>query len=122
MLTKLPESTDSVLGYEAGDKITEEDLTAFAKEFEAAISRHGKVRLLVYLPELPKIDPGALWEDLKLIRYRNDIERYAVVSDSPVLEWTSKIADAMSSGEVRQFDTSQKADAWRWVSETTGPN
>ncbi len=119
MLKKLPESTENVLGYEAEDKITEEEFTAFAEEFEAAIERHGKARLLVYMPELPILTPSALWEDLKLIRYRNDIERYAVVSDSSVLEGTSKLADALSTGEVRQFDTSQYEDAWRWLQQPT---
>lgn len=119
MLRKLPESTENVLGYEAKDKITEEEFTAFAEEFEAAIERHGKARLLVYIPELPILTPSALWEDLKLIRCRNDIERYAVVSDSSVLEWTSKLADALSTGEVRQFDTSQYEDAWRWLQQPT---
>lgn len=71
------------------------------------------------MPELPTLTPSALWEDLKLIRYRNDIERYAVVSDSSVLEWTSKLADALSTGEVRQFDTSQYEDAWRWLQQPT---
>lgn len=122
MLRKLPESTANILGYVAGDKITEEEFSAFAEEFEAAISRHGKARLLVYMPELPKVAPGALWEDLKLIRYRNNIERYAIVSDSSVMEWSSKLADALSSGEVRQFDTSHYDDAWRWLQQPDDGN
>ncbi|QZT65368.1 MULTISPECIES: STAS/SEC14 domain-containing protein [Mycolicibacterium] len=117
MLEKLPESTGNVLGYLARAKITDEELTAFAREFEAAIERHGKTRLLVYMPKMPTLTPGALWDDLKLFRYRNNIERYAVVSDSPVFGWTSKVADALSSGEVRQFDTRQYEEAWRWLEQ-----
>ena len=120
MLEKLPESTGNVLGYLARDKITDDELTAFAREFEAAIEHHGKASLLVYLPEMPIMTPGALWEDLKLFRYRNDIDRYAVVSDSRVFEWTSKVADALSSGEVRQFDTRQYEEAWDWLRQPTG--
>lgn len=120
MLEKLPESTGHVLGYLARDKITDDEMTVFAEDFEAAIERHGKASLLVYLPEMPTMTPGAVWEDLKLIRYRNDIDRYAVVSDSRVFEWTSKVADALSSGQVRQFDTRQYEEAWDWLRQPTG--
>jgi hypothetical protein len=66
MLRKLQRSVDNVLGYEVGGKLTEEEFEAFAEEFEAAISRHGKVRLLIQMPEMPRMESGALWEDLKL--------------------------------------------------------
>lgn len=53
-------------------------------------------------------------------RYRNNFTRYAVVSDSPVFEWTSKVADAISSGEVRRFDSAEYDEAWRWVQQPAG--
>jgi hypothetical protein len=61
MLKKLDESADNALGYETRDRITEEEFASFEEEFEAAISRHGKVRLLLYMPEVPGVEPGALW-------------------------------------------------------------
>lgn len=112
-IRKLDESTDNVLGYEVRGRITKEEFETFEKDFEAEISTHGKVRILLYLPEIPAIEPGALWEDLKLARYLRDIEKYAVVSDSDFAEWGAKVNDAV----VRSFDTSQYDEAWRWVRE-----
>jgi hypothetical protein len=37
------------------------------------------------------------------------------VSDSNLFEWTSKIAEAFIGGEVRRFEDSRYAEAWRWV-------
>lgn len=117
MLQKLPQSTGNVFGYEARGRITDQEFTAFADEFAAAIARHGKVRLLVYLPELPWLDPVALWENLKLARYRNDLDRYALVSDSPVIELSSRFVDILSAGDVRQFGTARLDEAWDWLRE-----
>jgi hypothetical protein len=56
---KLTESSGNVLGYEAKARVTEEEFASFQEEFEAAISRHGKVCLLLYMPEMPGVDPGS---------------------------------------------------------------
>jgi len=37
------------------------------------------------------------------------------VSDSNLLEWTSKIAEAFIGGEVRRFEDSRYEEAWRWL-------
>ena len=115
MLRKLQQSSGNVLGYKVGGKLTEEEFEAFSQEFRAEISRHGKVRLLIHVPEVPSMESGAMWEDLKLSRYRNDIERYAIVGESAPLEWGTKLGDVLIGGEVRHFDPSREEEAWRWI-------
>ena len=115
MLKRLEESSGNALGYEAKDRVTAEEFASFEEEFEAAISRHGKVRLLHCVPEVPRVDPGALWEDLKLARHANSMERYAVVSGSEPTRCSTRLGGALLGGEVRWFDTSQCREAWRWV-------
>ncbi len=115
MIRKLDESAGNVLGYEVRKEVTEEEFVSFSREFEAAIAQHGKIRLLIYMPELPKTEPGALVEDLKLTRYLNNIERYALVSDSALMEWVSKLGNALPGVEIKQFDTSRYEEAWYWV-------
>jgi hypothetical protein len=63
----------------------------------------------------PRMGLGAWVEDFKLTPYAKDIERYAIVSDSNLFEWTSKIAEAFIAGEVRRFEDSRYEEAWRWV-------
>jgi SpoIIAA-like len=115
VLRKLQQSSGNVLGYEVGGKLTEEEFEAFSEEFRAEISRHGKVRLLIHVSEIPSMESGAMWEDLKLSRYRDDIERYAIVGESALLEWGTKLGDVLIGGEVRHFDPSREEEAWRWI-------
>lgn len=115
MLRRLDEGPDNVLGYEVAGKLTEKEFETLSEEFKAAVAAFGKVRLLVLMPELPGMEPGALLEDLKLAPYANDIERYALVSDSAVVEWAEKLAGSMAGAQVRQFEVSRQEEAWRWL-------
>lgn len=120
MLRKLDESASGALGYEARGGITEDEFASFEEEFEAEVSRHGKVRILLYMPEIPGVEPAALWEDLKLARRLGDIDRYAIVSDSALAEWGARLDDKLISGAVKHFDLSQYEEAWRWLRENNG--
>jgi hypothetical protein len=64
---------------------------------------------------IPRMELAAWVEDFKLTPYAKDVERYAIVSDSTVYEWTAKIAEAFVGGEVRHFEDSRYEEAWRWV-------
>ena len=115
MLRRLDEGTGNVLGYEVKGKLTEKEFETLSEEFKAVVAEHGKVRLLVRMSDIPRMELGALAEDLKLAPYANDIKRYASVSDSTVIEWTEKIGDFLIGGEVKHFEESQYEEAWRWV-------
>jgi hypothetical protein len=68
------------------------------------------------MSEIPRMELGALAEDLKLAPYANDIERYAIVSDSTLIEWAQKkIGSSFIGGEVRHFEDSQYEEAWQWL-------
>ena len=115
MLKKLDEGTGNVLGYEAKGKLTEKEFKALSTEIKAAVAEHGKVRLLLRMNEIPNMEPGAIAEDLKLAPYASDLERYAIVGDSTLVEWAEKLGGALISGEVKHFEDSQYKEAWRWV-------
>lgn len=115
MLKKLEGSAGNVLAYEVEGKLTREELEALAKEFKTVVADHGKVRLLVRIPEMPAVEFGAVAEDLKLAPYARDIERYALVGDTAVAEWAEKVGDALVGGEMKHFEDSQYEEAWRWV-------
>ena len=109
------EGSGNVLGYEVRGKLTEEKLRTISEELRAVVAEYGKVRLLVRMRQIPRMELGALAEDLRLMPYAKDIERYAVVSDSAIFAWTEKIAEAFVGGEVRHFEDSRYEEAWRWV-------
>jgi hypothetical protein len=115
MIRRLDEGTGNVLGYEITGKLTEKEFETLSEEFKAVVAEHGRVRLLVRMSEIPRMELGALAEDLKLAPYANDIERYAIVSDSTLIEWIQKIGGLFIGGEVRHFEDSRYEEAWRWL-------
>ena len=98
MIRRLEESSGNVLGWEVTGKVTEEEVRTLSEEFKAAIAEHGKVRVLVRMHRLHRMELAAWVEDFKLTPYAKDVERYAIVSDSNLFEWTSKIAEAFMGG------------------------
>jgi hypothetical protein len=115
MIRRLEESSGDVLGWEVTGKVTEGEVRTLSEEFKAAIAEHGKVRLLVRMRRIPRMGLTAWVEDFKLTPYAKDVERYAIVSDSNLFAWTSKIAEAFIGGEVRRFEDSRYEEAWRWI-------
>ena len=115
MIRRLQESSGNVLGWEVTGKVTEKEVRTLSEEFKAAIAEHGKVRVLVRMRQIPRMELTAWVEDFKLTPYAKDVERYAIVSDTNLFEWTSKIAEAFIGGEVRRFEDSRYEEAWRWV-------
>jgi hypothetical protein len=115
MIRRLEESSGNVLGWAVTDKVTEEEVQTLSEEFKGAIAEHGKVRVLIRMRRIPRMGLAAWVEDFKLTPYAKDVERYAIVSDSNLFEWTSKIAEAFIGGEVRRFEDSRYEEAWRWV-------
>src|SRR5918995_4053674 len=115
MLRRLDEGIGNTRGYEVKGKLTQKEFESLSEEFKAVVAEHGKVRLLVRMSEIPRMELGALAEDLKLAPYAKDIERYAIVSDSTLIEWAQKIGSSFIGGGVRNFDDSQYEGGGEWV-------
>lgn len=112
----MSESSGKTLGYKITGKITEAEYQALRAELNRAIAEHGKIRLLVSIPELPAMEWGVFDEDLRFAaQHMNDIERFAVVGDSTLVEWMTKLSGAVVGTEVRHFEPTEMDDAWRWV-------
>jgi hypothetical protein len=115
MLKKLDEGRGNVLGYEVTGKLTEEEYERLAEDFKAVVAEHGKVRLLLYMPETPRVASGAVLEDLKLAPYTRDIERYAIVGDVALADQAEKLGNVVLGGEMAHFEGSRYEEAWRWI-------
>lgn len=115
MLKRLDEGTGNVLGYEVKERITKKEFDNLAEEFKTVVAEHGKVRLLLHMNEVPNMALSTVVEDLKLAPYANDIDRYAIVGDSTVVEWAEKLGGSLISGEVKHFEDSQYEEGWRWI-------
>jgi hypothetical protein len=116
MYKKLPRSDENVLGYEIREVLTEDQLDEILTEIEETIADHGSVRLLVSMPSVPYPDVKAIDDDLGFwLRHSDNIDRYAVVGESPLLEWSSDIADRVTEPDIEYFEQTEIDDAWSWV-------
>ena len=116
MLKKLDQSKGNVLGYEMKGKVTEKEFEDLSEEFKTAVAEYGKVRLLVRIPEIPGVEPGAMVEDLKLAPHTSNIERYAILRDNRAAAgWVESLGNALIGGEIKHFEDLQYEEAWRWV-------
>lgn len=121
MYVKLSRSDDNVLGYEVREVLTEDQLDEILTEIEETVADYGSVRLLVSMPSVPYPDVNALDDDLGFwLRHSENIDRYAVVGESPLLEWSSNIADRVSEPDIEYFEQTDIDDAWNWVEYDRG--
>lgn len=122
MYEKLPESTGRALGFEVRGRIEGDELTAMLREMEEVVESEGEVRLLVYIAELPTTDFDAITEDLGFwLEHGDDIERYAVVGESTLLDWATDVGGRMTTVDVQYFAEEDMRDAWEWVNEDELP-
>jgi len=121
MITELPESEGSVLGFEITGKVTLEEEKEWIGKFNDAIEKHGNVSALIILGDEASWSVKAGIEDLKwVVTYMKSLYKIALVSDSKVLEWLvsmdSPFAKMVGIGE-KHFELSEIDDAWLWVKD-----
>lgn len=97
-------------------KLEKKDYEKFIPYAEAAIEEHGKVNLLVHVPDTPRFTPAAFWEDLKFdVSHYSDVERLALVSADESKEWLATISKPFTRAEVRFFPVDSLDEARTWV-------
>ena len=118
MITRLENSTDSIIGFTLRGKLHDDDYKLFVPAVDAAISAHGKVRMLAHFVDFHGWDLHALWDDIKFSTTHCDkIDRIALVGDKRWEKWMAKVCRPFTMARIRYFDTSKIEDAWNWLKE-----
>ena len=119
MIKELPQSKDSVLGFEVTGKVSVEEEQNLISRVEETLKKHKKVSALVVLREEASWGVKAGIKDLKwLLTHMDDLDRIAIVSDSKVWEWLIKIDSKfakMKGIREKHFETDDLDDAWEFV-------
>jgi hypothetical protein len=119
LITGMPPGT---LGFQISGHLTREDYKVLVPPLRTAVEAGERLRVLYAIgPEL-HMEPGAMWEDLKLdvelgIKHRDAWERVAVVTD---LDWLWRAFDLFSwmvPGEMRLFHESELKQSKTWLTE-----
>jgi SpoIIAA-like len=123
MVELIPDMAGGTLGFRVSGRLTREDyLEVLVPTLREAVQSGGRLRVLYAIGPKLQMEPGALWEDIKLglgmgIQHRDAWERTAVVSD---LDWIWRALELFSwmvPGEMRLFRESEIDQARRWVAD-----
>ncbi|MGD9867025.1 MAG: STAS/SEC14 domain-containing protein [Hyphomicrobiales bacterium] len=121
-----------MLGYKEDDRlgiieitvsgrVTAKEFEAVAGRIEAAIARHGKVRVLERIEDFKGMEARAFWEDLVFsLRHLNDFSRCAVVSDKQWSTIWSELVGPLMRCEVEHFSLGEMEAARAWLAWPEG--
>jgi hypothetical protein len=108
----------NVFAYEVNGKLREADIKAAAEEIKPYLERDGKINVLARMKDFRGFDLFAVLDDdlIKLkLRSRSKIDKYAVVGPSGWMRNFLELLSPVLSAEIRTFDVSEEAEAWKWV-------
>lgn len=118
MFQKLEESSGNVIGFKLSGKLTDTDYQEVIPQFEESIEKWGKIRILWILEDFHGWEAKAAWDDLKYwLKFKDDIERCALIGDEKWEEWMTKLAKPFMRTKVKYFDQSHMQEAWDWARE-----
>ncbi len=120
MITILPESSETAIGFSISGKVTTADYDVLLPRLDEAISAHGKINMLVVFEDLEGYDSlDAAKQDIKFGTHEyRQVEKAAFVGDKSWQEWLVKIMDPFTHHtDERFFLPDQLEDAWLWLKE-----
>jgi hypothetical protein len=118
MIEPLARSSDKRLGFQLSGKLHDADYAKFVPVVDAAVAKHGKVRLLARFHDFQGWDAKALWDDIKFsTTHCLDVERIALVGEKSWERWMSAVCKPFTMAKIRYFDASQEDQAWAWLEE-----
>lgn len=120
MIEIMAESKDAMLAVKATKKLSGDDYTeVWIPALQEVIEKFSKARCLLYMDEnFEGWELKAMWEDAKFgFAHRNDFDKLAVVGGPKWVEWGTKVAGIMMSGEVKTYEPEQLAEALKWAVE-----
>jgi hypothetical protein len=118
MIEVLPESQGKVIGFKFGGKITTKEYEdVIIPRVEAMFQEHGKIRFMWLVDDsFEGAEAGAMWDDTKLgLKHRHDFEKLALVGGPKWMDWLTKLAGKIMSGETKTFPREQLQGAWDWI-------
>jgi hypothetical protein len=113
---RIEEGVDDVVSIRAAGKLTREDYDAFVPEFEEAVRRHGKLRVLFDITQFDGWQPDGISQEIKFdLKHNSDISRLAVIGDE---KWHHLLVTALKPfafAETRYFSPSESSQARPWL-------
>jgi hypothetical protein len=119
MITKLPESSGTTLGFLIQGKLADEDYQdVLIPALEEATKAGGKIRILFVMENFAGWTPQGAWDDFINWPRFLSMERFAVVIDEnwhDFMTWLFSVFARLSHSEIKFFHTGQRKEAWEWL-------
>jgi hypothetical protein len=121
MVEAIPEMPAGTLGWRISGGLARKDyVEALVPPIKAAIEQGAKLRVMYAIDPGLKMEPGGIWEDIKLegtagIMHREVWERIAVVTDLHWLWRSFELFSWMVPGEMKLFHEAEIAQAKEWL-------
>jgi hypothetical protein len=117
MLTSTVISDTNIVIATYDGALTAEEVIAVREKLAGVIAQHGNARMLVEYGDvdLSRMQPRAVWEDLKSAGLMRTVEKAAVLTDTRWVKSLSTAAGVLAPIDVRVYDTGQRAEALSWL-------
>jgi len=118
MIEQLKSGSDEILGFKLSGKLHDADYKTFVPAVDAAVTKHGKVRILAQFHDFQGWDMKALWDDIKFsTTHCTKIDRIALVGEKKWEEWMAKVCKPFTMAKIQYFDASNVDEAWKWLQQ-----
>ena len=93
------------------------EMAALRERLATLIRERGSARLVVEYGEvdLGRVEPRAMWEDLKVAGLLQDVTKVAVVADQGWIDTLASAVGTVLPLEVRSFHRDQRDEAVAWM-------
>lgn len=118
MLTSMVITDTNIVVAAYDGALTAPDVIAVRQQLDEVVAEHGTARMLVEYGDVDfgRMEPRAVWEDLKSAGVMRDVEKATVLTDK---QWVQKLTDAAGAlvpTDIRVYDTRQRTEALTWLS------
>ena len=101
--------------------ITRDQFDRLTELGDRMIAAHGSIRILEIVEDIGKIEPSAIWADLRWGTTRlKHLSHAAIVADAGWIERATALLKPFFSIEMRHFSHAQRDEALHWL--RTAPN
>jgi len=117
MFREIMENDDAVIALVCEGNLSQDDLKRMHALLHDRLAAKARPGLLVHLEGFKGYEgAAAMLEDLKMdISHRNDFNRIAVVGERKWMEWGTRLAQFLTSGEMRWFNVEDADQAAEWA-------
>jgi stage II sporulation SpoAA-like protein len=119
MIEQLSSPSEKILGFKMSGKLTDADYKMFVPLIDAAVAKHGKVRILAQFHDFHGWDLHALWDDIKFsATHCTLLERIALVGEKKWEAWMAKVCKPFTMATIKYFEAADIDAAWAWLAES----